>query len=57
MKKILIASSPLFAAMFVLVWILVGLKDALIFIGALLLMMVLGGIFVKWMKFVDEHVK
>lgn len=35
-KKFLIASSPILVIMFVIGWALVGLKDALIFMGTFL---------------------
>lgn len=58
MKKFLIAISPLCAILFVLMWVLRGLMGALVFFGTVLL----GAVFltfglIKWMEFVDKHIK
>lgn len=57
MKKFLITIFPLCVVLFILMWISCGLKDALIFFGAVLFIIasVLGVI--KWMEFVDEHIE
>ena len=54
-KKFLIAIFPIFITLFVLGWILVGLKDALTFFGALLFTMALGLGFASWIDFVYKH--
>ena len=56
MKKILIGMLPFFVALFVLVWILVGLEEALIVLASLLFTPTLGLVLTKWIDFVDEHV-
>lgn len=57
MKKFLIAISPLCALLFILMWISCGLKDALLSFGAILLIIALILGFIKWMEFVDKHIK
>ena len=57
MKKFLIAISPLCALLFILMWISCGLKDALLSFGAILLIIALILGFIKWMEFIDKHIK
>ena len=57
MKKFLIAISPLCAILFVPMWISWGLKGALIFFGAALLIAALTFGLVEWIEFVDKHIK
>lgn len=57
MKKFLIGMLPLFVALSVLVWILVGIEEALILLGLLLFTPTLILVLTKWIEFVDEHVK
>lgn len=54
-KKFLVAIFPIFVVLFVLVWILIGLKDALVFFGLVLFLMALGFGFATWIEFVDKH--
>ena len=57
MKKALITVLPICVVLFVSTWILWGLEGALAFFGATLLVIVLAGGFIKWIDFVDEHIK
>jgi len=57
MKKFLITISPLCAVLFILMWISWGLKGALTFFSAVLFTVALTFGFVKWMEFVDKHIK
>lgn len=57
MKKFWITISPLFIILFVLMWISLGLKGVLAFFGAVLFTVALVFGFVKWMEFVDKHIK
>ena len=57
MKKLLITISPLCAMLFVLMWILWGLKGVFAFFGAVLLVVAVAILFAKWMEFVDKHIK
>lgn len=54
-KKFLIAISPIFVIVFFIVWALVGLKDASIFMGALIFAMALGCGLASWVEFVYKH--
>lgn len=54
-KKFLIAFSPILVIMFIIVWALVGLEEALILLGSLLFTPTLGLILTKWIEFVDKH--
>ena len=57
MKKLLLIILPLCIILFVLIWIPLELEVGLTFIGALLFAVALSFGFVKWMKFVDKHIK
>ena len=57
MKKFLITISPLCTILFIFMWISWGLKGALAFFGTLLITVALVLGFVKWMEFVDKHIK
>ena len=57
MKKLLITISPLCIILVVLLWVSLGLKVVLAFLGAVLFSVALAFGFVKWMKFVDKHIK
>lgn len=57
MKKFLITISPLCTILFVLMWISLGLKGALGFLGIVLFITALTFGFEKWIKFVDKHIK
>ena len=48
---------PLFVTLVVLVWVLVGLEEALILLGSLLFTPTLGLVLTKWIDFVDVHIK
>lgn len=57
MKKLLITISPICVVLFVLMWISWGLKGVLAFFGAMLFVVALVVFFIKWMQFVDKHIK
>lgn len=57
MKKLLIIILPFCVLLFALMWILCGLKNTLAFFGAGLFAVALVFGFVKWMEFVDKHIK
>lgn len=57
MKKFLIFISPLCLILFVLMWISLGLKGALVFFSALLFAVAFAVLSIKWMEFVDKYVK
>lgn len=57
MKKLIIAISPILAAIFILKWAVFGLKDAIAYLIATAITIILIlGIF-KWVDFVDKHIK
>jgi len=62
--KFLITIAPLFMILFILMWIflgleyaLVGLEYALVLFGAIIFIIVLVALQIKWMIFVDKHIK
>ena len=57
MKKFLITIAPLCILLFFLMWITWGLKGALGFFGIVLFAVALALGFMKWMMFVDKHIK
>lgn len=57
MKKFLITISPLCAILFILIWVSCGLKDVLLSFGAILLIIALIFGVIKWMEFIDKHIK
>ncbi len=57
MKKFLISIFPLCVIMFILMWISWGLEYALVLFGAVVSVIVLVELQIKWMIFVDKHVK
>ena len=57
MKKFLITIAPLCAILFALMWFSWGLKGAFAFFGAVLFTVALVFGLVKWMDFVDKHIK
>ena len=57
MKKFLIAIAPLCVVLFVLMWISYGLKGASAFFGAVPFAVAVVMFLVKWMEFVDKHIK
>ena len=57
MKKFLITIAPVFVVLFVLMWIYWGLEYALILFGAVIFIIVLVALQIKWMIFVDKHIK
>ena len=57
MKKLLITIFPFCVVLFVLMWISWGLKGALVFFGAMLSVVAFVFGLIKWMEFVDKHIK
>ena len=57
MKKLLITISPLCVILFTAMCFTLSLKDALVLFGATLFIVVMAFGFVKWVDFVDRHVK
>lgn len=57
MKKILITIAPLCVILFVIILISWGLKGAFAFLGVLLFIIVITIFLVKWVEFVDKHIK
>ena len=57
MKKFLILISPLCVVLFVLMWVSWGLKGSLAFFSAIPFTVALAFGFVKWIEFVDKHIK
>lgn len=57
MKKFLISIFPICVLLFVLLWISWGLKCVLVFFGAVLFTIASAFGFVKWVEFVDKHIK
>jgi hypothetical membrane protein len=57
MKKFLIAIAPLCVVLFVLMWVSWGLKGALEFFGVVPFAVAVVIFLVKWMEFVDKHIK
>lgn len=53
--KILIAISPILVIMFIIGWALVGLKDALTFMGVFLFIVALPCGLASWIEFVYKH--
>ncbi len=57
MKKLLITILPILVILFCCVWIVFGLKDAIAYLIAIPITIILIlGIF-KWIEFVDKHIK
>ena len=57
MKKFLITISPLCVVLFALMWFSWGLKGVLAFFGEVMFTAALLCGIVKWMGFVDKHIK
>lgn len=57
MKKFLITIAPLCVVLFILMWISWGLDGVLVFFGTILFIIVVIVLFVKWIGFVDKHIK
>lgn len=57
MKKFLITIAPFFILLFLFMLFLWGMKGVLVFFGEVLLFVVLVFGVVKWMDFVDKHIK
>ena len=55
--KFLITIAPLFMILFILMWISLGLEHALVLFGAIIFIIVLVALQIKWMIFVDKHIK
>ena len=57
MKKFLITIAPLLVVSSIIMWILWGLKGVLAYFGTILFIFAVAILLLKWMKFVDKHVK
>ena len=57
MKKLLVVISPIFVVLSVFMWISWGLKGMLTFFVVALLIVVSTILLVKWIEFVDKHIK
>ena len=57
MKKFLITIAPFCVVLFVLTWISFGLKGVLEFFGIILFAVALIFGVVKWVEFVNKHIK
>lgn len=57
MKKLLITISPLCIVLFVLMWVSWGLKGVVVFFGAVIIFIVVLVALLKWIEFVDKHIK
>lgn len=57
MKKFLITIFPFCVVLFVLMWISWGLKGVFMFFGIVLFTVALVFGTIKWMEFVDKHIK
>ncbi len=57
MKKFLIIISPLCAVLLALMWFSWGLKGALSFFSAVFFVVAVTILLIKWMEFVDKHIK
>lgn len=57
MKRLLITISPICIVLFVLMWVSWGLKGAVTFFGAVVIFIVVLVALLKWIEFVDKHIK
>lgn len=57
MKKLLVVISPICVVLSVVMWISWGLKGVFIFFSTILLIIVATVLLVKWIEFVDKHIK
>ena len=57
MKKFLITIAPFIVLLFLCMWFLWGLEGVLAFFGIVLFTVALVFGLVKWMDFVDKHIK
>lgn len=57
MKKFLITITPPCIVLFVLMWILWGLEGTLAFFGTALFVVALVFGLIKWVDFIDKHIK
>ena len=46
-----------FVVLFILMWVSGGLKGAVAFFGAVIFIVILVTLFIKWIEFVDKHIK
>ena len=57
MKKFLLTIAPLCVVAFILMWISWELKGVLVLLGVVLFTPAWEYGFVKWMEFIDKHIK
>ncbi len=57
MKKFLITIFPILIVLFIIIWISFGLECAVVYIGVVLSLLVFGAFSIKWIEFVDKHIK
>lgn len=57
MKKLLVVISPICVVLSVFMWISWGLKGVFVFFSTALLIIVATILLVKWIEFVDKHIK
>lgn len=57
MKKLLVVISPICVVSSVFMWISWGLKGVFVFFFTTLLIVVATVLLVKWVEFVDKHIK
>lgn len=57
MKKFIITISPLYAVLFIFMYLSLGLKGLLEFFGVMLFIVVLAFGLSRWIEFVDKHIK
>ena len=55
MKKFIITIAPFCIVLFILMWFSWGMEGVLAFFGAVLFIVFLMVLFIKWAKFVDKH--
>ena len=55
--KFLITTAPLCVILFILMWIYGGIEFALVLFGAIIFGIVLAVLQIKWIIFVDKHIK
>lgn len=57
MKKLLVVIAPIYVVLSVFMWISWGLKGVFVFSSIILLIVVATILLVKWVEFVDKHIK
>ena len=57
MKKLLITLSPFCVILFVTLWVSCGLTGVFVFFGVTLFLTAMIFLLIKWIEFVDKHIK